>query len=96
MLKFSTQLRKMISDDGRTRYEICRLAKLDQAIMSKFMSGDGGLSLAGIDRLCSVLCLRLQCQRIKLAQDPKTLKFTTVPPGKLRNEPIRRIKSTHD
>jgi len=62
--KLSTQVRKLVEEDGRTRYEICKLAKIDQAAMSRFMNEASGLSLPALDRLGQVLEVHLQSRRL--------------------------------
>ena len=52
------QLRKAIDRSTMSRYEICKLADLDQARMSKFMAG-GKLTIDQVDRVCEVLKLKL-------------------------------------
>lgn len=54
----SDQLREAVEASGLSRYQICKLAEVDQAAMSRFMAGKG-LTTESIDRLCDVLKLRL-------------------------------------
>jgi len=56
-LPISDQLRKAIDASGLSRYRICKGIGLDQASMSRFMSGERGLSLDVIDRLGAFLGL---------------------------------------
>ena len=56
---FSEQLREAIQASGMSHYAINHAAGIDKATMSKFMSGQVGLSLTAIDRLVAVLGLKL-------------------------------------
>lgn len=53
------ELRSLIDADGRSRYEICRAADIDQASMSRFMAEKQDLSLGAAERLATVLGLTL-------------------------------------
>lgn len=55
----SEQIREAVNTSGMTRYGICKAAKIDEGQMSKFMSGQVGLSLPALDRLAAVLALRV-------------------------------------
>jgi len=57
--KLSDQLRKAIDVGGISRYAICKALEVDQGLMSRFMSGKGGLSLETIDKLGALLGLKL-------------------------------------
>lgn len=59
------QLRRAIEASGMSRYRISQETGIDQAQLSRFMSGERGFSLDALDRLCRVLGLRLR------ADDPK-------------------------
>jgi hypothetical protein len=54
----SAQLRQAIAASRLSRYRISQLTGIDQATLSKFMSGHRGLSLKAIDQLGDVLGLR--------------------------------------
>ena len=42
---FSDEIRRAVDGCGMSRYEICKRIGLDQAVMSRFMSGKAGLGL---------------------------------------------------
>jgi hypothetical protein len=54
-LSFSNQIRRAIENAELSRYVIANLAAIDQAALSRFMSGSGGMSLDSLDRLADVL-----------------------------------------
>ena len=57
---FSDQLRTAIRNAELSVYgPICQATGLDKAVMSRFLNGKSGLSVASIDRICQVLGLRL-------------------------------------
>ena len=57
--KLSDHIRQAVDKSGMSRYRICKDIGLNQATMSRFMSGKGGLSIAVIDRLGKLLGLRI-------------------------------------
>ena len=59
MTKVSEQLRKAMERSGMTRYEIAKQAGIEQSSLSRFFSGDRGLSQDAIDAICKLLGLRL-------------------------------------
>lgn len=62
----SDQLRAAIDASGLSRYRICKELGIDQATMSRFMSGERGLTLKVIDRLGEFLGLTLtQWRQVK-------------------------------
>jgi transcriptional regulator with XRE-family HTH domain len=56
---FSDQVRRAIEASGKSRYRICKEAGIDKAAMSRFMSGERGLTLRVLDRLAEYLGLEL-------------------------------------
>ena len=50
-IPFSDQIRKLIDDADETRYRIAVETGIDHAVMSRFMTGKGGLSMDSIDAL---------------------------------------------
>ena len=57
---FSEQLREAIRQEERSRYRISLETGIPQGQLSRFVNGKGGLSIRSIDRICSLLDLRLQ------------------------------------
>ena len=55
----SDQLRAAIDASGMSRYAICKAVGVDQAVMSRFMSGKGGLAQSTIDGIGELLGLWL-------------------------------------
>ena len=53
------ELRAAIDASAMSRYAICRAIDLDPAVMSRFMSGQRGLTLKVLDRLAEYLGLEL-------------------------------------
>jgi len=58
-LKLSDQVRQAIETCGKTRYQIGRDTGIDQATLSRFMHGKGGLSIPVLDRLGAYLRLSI-------------------------------------
>jgi len=53
------QVRQAIRDSDATRYQIAKATGIDQASLSKFISGERGLSLGSLDLLAEFLNLQL-------------------------------------
>ena len=49
--RLSDQLRWMIERSGVSRYQLWQQTGIDQAALSRFMAGKGGLSMESIDSL---------------------------------------------
>ncbi len=64
-VKLSDQVRRAVDESGLSRYAICKALGMDQAIMSRFMTGKGGLSMAKLDALADLLGLRIVADRPK-------------------------------
>jgi transcriptional regulator with XRE-family HTH domain len=60
---FSEQLRRAILDSGQSRYGLSKATGVDQATLSKFLSGKRALSLNSVDKLLDVLGLTLTPQK---------------------------------
>ena len=61
--KVSDQLRSIIDDCGLSRYEIAKRTGIDAAALSRFMSGERGLSMKALDRLGECLGLTVNMRR---------------------------------
>ena len=55
----SNQVRAAVDASPFSRYQICKETDIAQSAMSRFMSGQGGLSMAAFDRLGEVLGLKI-------------------------------------
>ena len=58
-LKLSEQIRRAITDCGTTRYVISKETGIDQATLSRFMSGERGLPTKTLDTLADFLNLNI-------------------------------------
>ena len=56
---FVEQLRSAIRESEMSLGSIAQSTAIDKAVLSRFMNGKSGLSVTSIDRLCTVLGLRL-------------------------------------
>jgi hypothetical protein len=52
---FNDQMRHLIESSGQSRYAISKATDIDQAILSRFMHGKGGLSPSNLDKLAEYL-----------------------------------------
>jgi len=57
--KLSEQLRKAILKSGMSRYRICKVICMEQAQMSRFVSGSAGMSVEMMDAIGKLLDLEL-------------------------------------
>ena len=55
--KFSDQLRQAVKGCGLTRYRIAKQIGVSESLLSRFMSGESGLSFAVLDRLAALIGL---------------------------------------
>jgi transcriptional regulator with XRE-family HTH domain len=62
-MRFSDQIRRAVDSSGLSRYRICKDGGIDQATMSRFMSGKIGLSMPTLDALADVLGLDVVAHR---------------------------------
>ena len=57
--RFSDQIRDAVNASGISRYAICKAMGFSQAAMSRFMSGQAGVSLEVLDKLAEVIGLEV-------------------------------------
>lgn len=63
--RFANELRAAIKASDMSRYRICKLIGLSEAVMSRFMCGKGGLGLETINRLADLLGLHVTVSKGK-------------------------------
>jgi plasmid maintenance system antidote protein VapI len=56
---FSDELRRAVNDCGRSRYRLCKELGIAESTLSRFMSGERGLTLKCLDRLAELLDLHV-------------------------------------
>ena len=61
--KISDQLRDIIRDCELSRYEIAKQTGIDQSALTRFMSGERGLSMTAFDTLANYLELEIISRR---------------------------------
>ena len=64
-IKLSDQVRRAVDASSMSRYGICKALDMDQAIMSRFMTGKGGLSMVNLDALADLLGLEIHTVTIR-------------------------------
>jgi transcriptional regulator with XRE-family HTH domain len=57
--KVTDQLRRAIETADKSRYALAQETGIDQATLSRFMHGKGGLSIEGLDLLADAIGLEL-------------------------------------
>lgn len=57
--QLSDQIRRAVDASGMSRYAICKAVGINQAALSRFMSGKVGLQLSTLDALADMLKLEL-------------------------------------
>jgi transcriptional regulator with XRE-family HTH domain len=57
---FSEQLRRAIGGCGLTRYQLSKRTGISEATLSRFMSGQRGLTLKAVDKLADLLEWKLE------------------------------------
>lgn len=68
---FTEQVRKLIDASGHSRYRIAVDCDIDHSVMSRFMAGKCGLSMASLDALAAYLDWELVAKK---QNTPKKLK----------------------
>jgi predicted transcriptional regulator len=61
--RFSDELRQAIDASGMTRYRIAQLLEISEATLSRFMSGERGLTMKCLDSLAVLLDLHVAAPR---------------------------------
>jgi transcriptional regulator with XRE-family HTH domain len=59
-VKLSDQIRRAVDASGLSRYRISKELGVAESTMSRFMSGQGGLSMDHLDALADLLDLNLK------------------------------------
>ena len=62
-VKLGDQVRQAVEESGMSRYRICQVIDMDQSIMSRFMTGKGGLSMANLEALADLLELDIAARK---------------------------------
>jgi plasmid maintenance system antidote protein VapI len=58
-LTFSDELRRAVDACGLSRYRLCKELSIAESTLSRFMSGERGLTMKCLDRLAALLDLHL-------------------------------------
>ena len=56
-VKLSDQVRRAVDASGLSRYRICKTLGIAESTLSRFMAGQGGLSMEYLDALADLLHL---------------------------------------
>jgi ribosome-binding protein aMBF1 (putative translation factor) len=62
-LALTDEIRHAIDASGMSRYRICKTLSIAESVLSRFMSGEAGLSLGTLDRLAELLDMHLASVR---------------------------------
>jgi integrase len=65
--RITEQLRKAIRNSGLSGYRICKLTGIDKSALSRFTSGERGLSMENMDAIATLLKVKLAAYTDKLA-----------------------------
>jgi hypothetical protein len=63
---FTEQVRRAIRDCGETRYSLAKRIGIAQSTLSRFATGDRGLSMEALDRLFDALDLEIKPRKRKV------------------------------
>jgi transcriptional regulator with XRE-family HTH domain len=63
--KLSDQIREAVATCGKSRYQIFKDTGIDQAALSRFMTGGRGLEMSTLDTLADYLNLNIQAPKRK-------------------------------
>jgi transcriptional regulator with XRE-family HTH domain len=70
-MKLTDQLKNAIEASGKSRYQIAKDTGVDEATLSRFMHGKGGLSMEGLDAIADCLSLTLTTAKAPRAKKGK-------------------------
>lgn len=56
-------IKNAILSSSMTQYRICKLSDIENSVLSRFMRGQGSLTLTTTEKLCEVLNLKLVGKR---------------------------------
>jgi transcriptional regulator with XRE-family HTH domain len=73
LLPLTEQIQQAIDASGMSRYRVCKLIGLSESTMSRFMSGQTGLSCAVLNKLGELLGLRIVADRQAAPQGQRTV-----------------------
>lgn len=62
-IKLSDQVRQAVKASGLSRYRICKTLRIAESTLSRFMSGQGGLSMEYLDALADLLELNIATEK---------------------------------
>jgi plasmid maintenance system antidote protein VapI len=60
---FAETIRQAVHDSGRTPYAVAKASGVPQAVLSRFLRGERGVTLGTAERLCLTLGLELRQAR---------------------------------
>ena len=70
---FTNHLRKAIRDSGLSQYAIWKACGIDKGNMSRFMKGQGGLSLEMLDRVANLIGMTVTLKSKKVKHGKRDL-----------------------
>jgi len=63
--KLTDQIRRAIDESGMSRYRLWKETGIDQAVLSRFMTGKAGMAFKSLDVLADALSLRIVADKSK-------------------------------